>query len=239
MRSSSIARLVYPLFFCVLLGRPTAGRAQVTLGQTDTFSSGLQNWKQGANSPAGALSVVNGGPAGANDAFMQIVANGAGAGGKITVFNQSQWTGNYNTAGVGAIEMDLKNISGPDLSIRIAFRDVSGAGYSSTVGFPLAADGLWHHAIFQLDSASMSPVGIPPTLSQVLSGPVEMRILNSSAPALNGDTIVATLGVDNIHAIAAVPEPAGILALAAGASACRWWVRRRRRSLPSRSMAVN
>jgi hypothetical protein len=221
-------RLAQPLLIAVtgILVFPETGRAQITLGQTDNFGTGLQNWTQGAQAPPGALSVVSGGPSGANDPFMQIVANGGtSAGGRMTVFNQSQWTGNYNTAGVGSIEMDLKSLSGPALSIRVVVRDVSNDGYASTVGFPLPADGQWHHAVFRLDAASMTTIGVPPTLSQVLSGPRELRIIHSAAPAINGDMIAATLGVDNIRA-SPVPEPTGILALVAGAG-LGWCVRRR------------
>ena len=227
MRSFRFAQSV-AITFVVLLAQPTPGRAQVTLGQVDNFGTGTQNWTQGASSPAGAVSIQNGGPAGATDPFLQIVANGGTAGGKLVVFNQSQWRGNYNTAGVGAIEMDLKNLSGPTLSVRIGFKDVSNAGYASTNGFSLAADGQWHHAVFRLDSSSLSPVGIPPTLSQVLSNAAELRILHAAGPALNGDTIVATLGIDNIRA-SPVPEPTGILVLGAGAGVGGWWVRRRTR----------
>jgi hypothetical protein len=206
---------------------PACGHAQITLGQTDTFNTGLQNWTQGAQAPPGALSVVNGGPSGATDPFMQIVANGgASSGGRLTVFNQSQWTGNYNTAGVGSIEMDLKSVSGPALSVRVVVRDVSNDGYSSTVGFPVPADGQWHHAVFRLDDASMTAIGVPPTLSQVLSAPRELRIIHSAAPAINGDMTAATLGVDNIRA-SPVPEPTAILAVAAGMSLGGWCVRRR------------
>jgi hypothetical protein len=175
------------------------------------------------------LSVVNGGPSGAADPFMQIMANGStSAGGRMTVFNQSQWTGNYNAAGVGSVEMDLKSLSGPALSVRIVVRDVSNDGYTSTVGFPLPADGQWHHAVFRLDDASMTAIGVPPTLSQVLSGPRELRIIHSAGPAINGDMIAATLGVDNIRA-SPVPEPTGILILAAGAGCGGLWIRRRLR----------
>lgn len=216
MRSFRLAH-IFHLTVIAMLFVPASGRAQITLGQTDNFSTGLQNWTQGALAPPGALSVVNGGPGGATDPFLQIAANGgATAGGRLTVFNQSQWTGNYNTAGVGAIEMDLKSLSGPALSIRVVVRDVSNDGYASTVGFALPADGQWHHALFRLDAASMTAVGVPPTLNQVLSGPRELRIIHSAGPAINGDIIAATLGVDNIRA-SPVPEPTGILVLAAGA----------------------
>jgi len=225
MRPSRPARSL-PIIAIVAFTLPTYGRAQVTLGQVDNFSTGTQNWSQGAQAPPGTVTVQNGGPAGATDPFLQIVANGStSAGGRLTVFNQSQWRGNYNTAGVGSIEMDLRNLSGPPLSIRVVVRDASNDGYSSTIGVPLAADGQWHHAIFRLDGASMTAVGAPPTLSQVLSAATELRIIHSAAPALMGDTVMATLGIDNIRA-RPVPEPTGILAAAAGAGLV-WWVRRR------------
>ncbi|HTK74583.1 MAG TPA: PEP-CTERM sorting domain-containing protein [Gemmataceae bacterium] len=228
MRSCRLAQS-FALIAVGFLVFPAAGRAQITLGQTDNFSTGLQNWTQGAQAPPGALSVVNGGPSGAADPFMQIMANGStSAGGRMTVFNQSQWTGNYNAAGVGSVEMDLKSLSGPALSVRIVVRDVSNDGYTSTVGFPLPADGQWHHAVFRLDDASMTAIGVPPTLSQVLSGPRELRIIHSAGPAINGDMIAATLGVDNIRA-SPVPEPTGILILAAGAGCGGLWIRRRLR----------
>jgi hypothetical protein len=224
MRASHFARFLPTVAIVLALAAP--GRAQVMLGQVDNFSTGTQNWTQGAQAPPGAVTIQNGGPSGATDPFLQIVANGSmSAGGRLAVFNQSQWRGNYNAAGVGTIEMDLRNLSGPPLSIRVVLRDVSNDGYSSTVGFPLPADGQWHHAVFRLDGASMTAVGAPPTLSQVLSGVTELRIIHSAAPALMGNTIVATLGIDNVRA-SPVPEPAGILALAAGAG-LGWWVRRR------------
>src|SRR5581483_6386498 len=98
MRLVVLARAVLALGAGLLL--PAAGRAQITLGQTDPFETATTlNWSQGA--PAGgALTVAAGGPAGPNDHYMQITANGGGPGGKITVFNQSQWLGNYNAAGV-------------------------------------------------------------------------------------------------------------------------------------------
>lgn len=225
MRSFRLAHFL-PIAASVILALPTTGRAQVTLGQVDNFSTGTQNWTQGAQTPPGALTIQNGGPAGPGDPFLQIVANGGVAGGKVTVFNQTQWRGNYVTAGVGSIEMDLKNISGPTLSIRISLKDVSNSGYSSTNGFALPGDGQWHHAVFGLDSASLSPVGVPPTLSQVLSGPTELRIMHAAGPSLMGDTIIATLGIDNVRA-SPVPEPTGILLLAAGVGLGSWWFRRR------------
>jgi hypothetical protein len=226
MRSFRFTRSIPgTLVFFLVTAAPVRAQ-QITLGQIDNFNDGAtQNWTQGH--PPGGVSVVNGGPGGASDPFMQIAAAGGfGTDSKLIVFNTSQWSGNYNAAGVGAIEMDLKDISGGPLSIRISLRDTTGFGYSSTNAFPISADGLWHHTAFRLDQ--MTAIGTPPTLSQFLSNVPELRILSSAVPSLNGDAIVATLGVDNIHAIAAAPEPTGILFFAAGAGFRGWWLRRRR-----------
>src|SRR5262245_34594349 len=135
MRPFYLARLL-SIASVYILCLPSPGSAQVTLGQVDNFGTGTQNWTQGAQAPPGTVTVQNGGPSGATDPFLQIVANGGtSAGGRLTVFNQFQWRGDYNTAGVGSIEMDLRSISGPPLTIRVVVRDASNDGYSSTVGF--------------------------------------------------------------------------------------------------------
>jgi hypothetical protein len=72
----------------------------------------------------------------------------------------------------------------------------------------------------------MTPVNAPTaTLAQVLAAPAELRILHAAAPSINGDVVVATMGVDNIRA---VPEPAHVLALALAAGGAARLVRRRR-----------
>src|SRR5262245_25963414 len=126
---------------------PAAGPAQITLGQKDTFETGTTlNWANGM--APGALAVLAGGPAGANDHYLSVTANGSlGAAGRITVFNRVQWLGDYNTAGVNAIEMNLLNPNTDPLPIRIGLKvDTSNGspGYASTTGFSVPADGQWH-----------------------------------------------------------------------------------------------
>ncbi len=217
---------------------PPAGRAQtITLGQKDTFTGaapgGFDNWTQGAFAPPGSLLLVTGGPGGGSDQYMQITATGGiGAGSRITVFNQVQWTGNYITAGVSSVEMDLRapTTNTQSLAMRVAYKNALGAGYSSTVPFTLPADGQWHHAVFKLTAADMTAIGSPGSFDTFMTNPSEMRILNSSAPSLNGDSIAAVVGVDNVLAAGApVPEPAGVLAAAALAAGAAWPLLRRRR----------
>ena len=185
----------------------------ISNGQIDSFEDGTSDgWGFGQ----GDWPVVAGGPGGINDHYLQVTADGNGAAGKLVAYNSSQWTGNYTSAGVNAIEMDLKAISitagATKLTVRLAFRTQTGplssggvAGYVTSTAMQLSVDGLWHHAVFQL--ASLVPVNSsggapPPPLSTFLTGPAEIRIINSATGGVvTGDAIVAVLGIDNIHAM--------------------------------------
>jgi hypothetical protein len=211
---------------------PSVGPAQITLNQIDTFESGTTlNWTNGG--APGALSVPSGGPGGASDHYLQVTSSGSGPGGSLTVFNRTQWLGNYVAAGVNGIDVDLLNPGSSALTIRIAYRTgTTGGGtpgYVSTNGFNLPGDGLWHHAVFSLSDASMTPIGSPPSpFSTFITQPAEMRIIDSSSLSLTGDFVNARLGVDNIQAVfIPVPELTYYLALAAAAGIAGWLRRRR------------
>src|SRR5687768_16581449 len=98
------------LALAAALALPPAGSAQITFGQTDTFQGGTtMGWATGA-APANLTVPTGGGPGGAADRFLRVESTGGGgAGGRPVFFNRAQWLGNYNTAGVSAIEMDLFN----------------------------------------------------------------------------------------------------------------------------------
>jgi hypothetical protein len=221
MRLAVVARAALALGAGLLF--PSAGPAQITLGQIDTFESGTTlNWTNGAG--GSSESVQAGGPAGLSDHYLQVISTGGGGGGaRMTVFNRTQWVGNYNAAGVNDIDLSLfAPTGGTALSIRLAYKSAtsSGApGYVSTVPFALPADGAWHHTDFRLTAAAMTAVGSPTPFDTFFTGPVEMRIISSVNPSLDGDVIAATLGVDNIHAgFVPVPEPGGPLAVVLAAA---------------------
>ncbi len=233
-----LTRLVWAVAApATMLLTPSAGPAQVTAGQIDTFEGGtsgsLMNWSQGINAPQGSLVVATGGPAGAADHFMQITADSTSLGGnRLTAFNRVQWLGNYNTAGITAIEMDLNALTAASpLSMRIAFKSGTSTispGYVSNP-FTLPNDGQWHHAVFPLDAADFTAINSPTAFGTFMSSPAEFRVIQSSAPSLNGNAIDAVVGVDNIHAIGQpVPEPTGVLLAAAGVSFLAGSLRRRR-----------
>ena len=194
-----------------------AGSCQaVTVGFLSDFEDNtIQSWTNGSSGPD-PLNINTGGPLGVNDNFLQITADGSGSVGKLTSFStSSNWLGNYISAGVTAIEMDLKNFGTTALSIRIAFKTGS-SGYSTTTGFALAADNSWHHASFAVSAAAMTGISGPGTFNTFMTNPGQMRILHSASPSLNGDTLVSQLGVDNIRA---VPE-SGMALLSMLTGAC-------------------
>ncbi|MEO6435672.1 MAG: hypothetical protein ABIP55_07905, partial [Tepidisphaeraceae bacterium] len=66
----------------------------ISAGQVDTFQDGtLAGWKNGGAQPA-PTNVANGGPAGANDRFLQFTSTN-----RLAVFNETTWSGNFNAAG--------------------------------------------------------------------------------------------------------------------------------------------
>ncbi len=234
--------------FAVLL---FAGSARaIVVGQIDDFEDDtLQGWANGGESGVPpVLNIDTGGPAGAGDNFLQISSDGSGVGRFLTVFNRSQWLGDYVVAGVTAIEMDLKNLGNVELTIRLGFKDGIGgsaSGYLSQ-GFTLAVGGDWQHVVFLIDPANLVAVGSPSPFASFFSeGLQEVRIINEAGTSnLNGDAVVGQLGIDNIHA---VPEPGttwlsiaaliGCVAMMRGAKASATPARQPRSSRRLRSLA--
>lgn len=186
----------------------------VVIDQIDTFGDGsTNNWAIGAAAPQPA-NIGTGGPAGAGDRFLQLTADGARGGGRLTVFNRDQWLGDYVSAGVTGVRMDLRNFSSTPLRVRIALKQDASAGapgFATTDGFVLPADGQWHQAVFAISELEMTRLNSADLdFNTLLSNPGEFRILHSLDTSLNGDPIVAQLGVDNIRAI---PAPGALAAL--------------------------
>jgi hypothetical protein len=211
----------------VLAASMGAGRVLATPipAQLNDFETGTtQGWTNGggASDPS---NVTTGGPGGANDNFLRITARGgSGAGSRLTSFNRAaQWSGNYVSAGITSVEMDLKNLGTTPLVMRIGLQETSGTRFSSTTPFNLPADGLWHHAAFPINATSLTRTGSTP-VATALTRINELRIIHSASADFMGDPIASSVGVDNIRA---VPEPAaaGLLALAG----CGVMARRRRR----------
>jgi hypothetical protein len=197
----------------------------VTIDQVDTFEDGTtQDWVVGGPHPAPPINVPTGGPTGAGDRFLQLTAvGGSGAGSRLAVINDTQWTGNYLAAGVTGIEMDVENLGDSNLALRVLFQDPLALGGTpdnaavSTAPIALPAHSGWTHVVFPIEAGDLTA-----TLGSVdaaLANATELRIFHSTTPNFPPLLpIVAQLGVDNVRA---VPEPGAAMgiALAIGALA--------------------
>jgi hypothetical protein len=197
------SRTLLWLLVC-LIGTPLAAKA-LSSGQFDDFQDGTtQGWGVGGGTQPS--NIPGNGPAGATDRYLQYTSRGGGGSdSRLIIFNQSQWQGSYTNAGITGISLELKNSGPTTLSMRLAFFLNRTTGFSATTPFSLPADGNWHQASFALTSANFTTIGSPGTFNSLLGNFTgQLRILDSASPALEGDAIASTIGVDDIQA---VPEP--------------------------------
>jgi hypothetical protein len=209
-----IAPILAAFGLVMVLGAPSA-RA-IVFGQLDDFENGTtMGWANGV--PGYLVNINTGGPAGANDNFLQLTSDGVGQGGRLTTFNLQQWLGNYIAQGVTAIEIDLRNQGQTQLSIRLGFKAANTStapGYLSQA-IILAPGSGWQRFSISLTAANLIRVGNAADYSTFFSsGVADVRIMNAAGTGnLNGEFIVGQLGIDNIRA---VPEPSAIMLIAGG-----------------------
>lgn len=194
--------------------------AQIVSGQLDDFQDGtVMGWTGGT----GPTNVPDGGPMGAGDRFMRLTSAGAsGPGSRLGAFNAAQWSGDYASAGVTAVSVDLRNPSDKDLEVRAVLFSTEGARWTSTTSFALPAMTDWTRATFSLLESDLT-LALGSTPYATLMSDVQMLMFrhDGGAPDATGEPIEAEMGVDNIEA---VPEPVSFAALAVGLGAL---VRRR------------
>ncbi len=208
---------------CATLGALQAAHA-VGPGEVDTFSSGTEGWFAGGG-PSGQMPptpptvVAGGGPGGASDSFLVLTANGSDApGGRLVGMNAAQWAGDYTAAGITAIAMDLRNLGPSELSVRLYFEDpIPGPPANealTTFSVVLPVGGGWTHAVFPIAASDLTV--LQGSAATLLAHTTVLRIFSGAAPDFPPARITGALGVDNIQAIAAVPEPASVALLGAG-----------------------
>ena len=211
------------ILLCLLLLQSGATRA-ISIGQIDSFGDGtLQDWRMGipAVTNSHMTNIADGGPAGTGDNFLQVFADGTSvSGGRLTFFNRLQWTGDYTAAGISAITMDLKNFSSSEaLNLRLAINggfgpsfNMTGGVFATSASISLDSDSGWTRAVFSLLPGDLIAVSGSPggnatgnNVQATLANVLELRLLNSATPDWNGLPVVATLGIDNIHAVPLPP----------------------------------
>jgi len=192
----------------ILLTQLVPLKAAIMPGQVDTFENGtLQSWQAGNPvNPNPPTNVATGGPAGADDNFLRIRSHGSfGAGGKLVVFNENQWSGNYLSAAVNAIQMQVNNLGTTNLVLRLILED--GNHFQSLTTFApvnVAPGSGWNTVSFSLAAANMRGG----TYNTVMGSVTELNLVHSSSVISDrsaAPNIAAQLGIDNITAVAGPP----------------------------------
>jgi hypothetical protein len=206
----------------VLLGLGTSPAWAISGGTFDNFEDGsTQGWASGAANPSPPVNVGSGGPAGVGDNYLLITSNGlSGPGSRLVGINTAQWSGNYLTAGVNGITMDLHNLGSTELSMRVVLYGAGGLVAVSNDAVTLASGSAWTRASFSLDPALLTGDALT-----VLANVLDIRLFHGTTAIFPGQVIAGNLGVDNVRA---VPEPAPAALLLTGLAAMAWQRRRQR-----------
>jgi len=198
--------------------------AQIALGQVDDFSvaGDALGWVQGGSSATPPAHNIGLGPDG-SAGHLEVVSGALGQP-RLLFWNQTQWTGDYTSAGVSRIRLFADNRSsagaggGADINLRLALRGPSNDWYV-TDAVPLADGSGWTSLLFDLDPTSLTSAAGPNNGAAAALASVErlelLSALNvpgtgNSPGVLQGDLLTASLRIDNITAI---PEPSSMAML--------------------------
>ncbi len=218
--SSPLAVLAWS-FLSLALGLSAAAPAgAVTPNVKDDFESGTTlGWGGSTTS-----NVPDVGPGGAGDNALLV-----SAGNRVATFNEAQWAGNYISAGIAQLSMDVRhaNANIANLQMRIGFANgafgPNGTGDTYVTNYAIAVpnDDAWHHIVFNISPSDFDPhnqnTNPTPNAATALASLTQLRILHNPTPMdFRGAQTGAEFYLDNIQV---VPEPTGAaIALSAGAA---------------------
>tara|TARA_B110001469_G_scaffold69488_1_gene66178 strand:+ start:4130 stop:4825 length:696 start_codon:yes stop_codon:yes gene_type:complete len=178
-----------------------------------TFDSGTDGWEP--DNPW-TTSDVNGITSGNNYLAMDVGAALGNRGSKMTTYNPTAaWTGDYQSAGVTSIRMNIANWSSTDtLDLRIALGNESspqattGTWWLSSSSIQIAPNTSWFEVFIPLSAGDMTKVsnliGVfgNDTYQDTLGNIQSVRILSSALPiAAVGDNFVGLVGIDNVRLV--------------------------------------
>ena len=197
------------LALTLAFGLAAAPASAITLGHSDNFEDGsLQGWSNGPGNPVPPQNITSGGPAGSGDAYLLTSSSGIGGpGGRMVLISGPDWGGNYPLAGVTGLAMDLYNMGGTELNLRLLLEGPAGVSAYSTVPVVLSPGSGWTHVTFSTVAGAFTGQG-----ALALAAATQLRLFHSTA-GFPGDATAAVLAVDNVTA---VPEAGSAWLLLAG-----------------------
>lgn len=198
----------------VLLALAAPAQALFITHDIDDFEDGtMQNWFLTGN-PNPSQHLFNGGRPGKGKKFFRVTSNtGSGPNSRLFIKNNLQWTGNLLLRNVSRVFASLNNLGSNTLHLRVALQNANGTRYVSSNSFILQPGSDWVDARFSLMEQDLTRISGQDTYSSTLTNVTEFRILSSTTPSYEGDSITATLGIDNIST---VPEPSVVALMTIG-----------------------
>jgi hypothetical protein len=217
----------FVLFITLVFWGATVSAKVIVPGMLDDFENGTTNsWVKGpkANSALAPKNIAN---EDESNRFLEIKSYGEGlverdAGSRMVFFNKKQWAGDYTNIGSISINMRAESTTEDYLYMRLAIFDTAAFGtysrYVSSTSQQLKADGKWHLINLSLAAEDLTRFRGDQSATDVLKNVSQLRFLSSKddVAAWGVDKISATLAVDNIIAVAAVPVPATIWLMLSG-----------------------
>jgi hypothetical protein len=185
----------------VVFALAAVSQAQITLGQSDDFQDGtFMNWASGNV----MTNVATGGPTGAGDRFLQLESTGGlGAGGRLAMFNGSQWFGDWIAAGVTAVSGWFRNFGATDVHLRLVFHDMDDlvTRWTSTQAQVVPAGSGWTFLTFSTLEQDLTRVlGNASYNATMVDVDRFMFRHQTGAPAAEGTPIATTFGFDELLA---------------------------------------
>lgn len=186
----------------------------VSVGMLTDFEDGMTAGWLGSGSP----SVITE----SGRTFLRAVSfGGGGPGSHMAIHNTSTWRGDYQTAGISAVQIDIANFGDTAMFMRAVLHGADGTRFTSTAGQNVPADGVWRTYTFSLAEADLTRVLLSASYASVISNVDRLMFRHdASTPSSGGSSIATFAGYDNIRAIpapgAAVLAGIGGLWLTAG-----------------------
>jgi len=202
-----------PWFALVLLALAAPSGA-IMDGQDDDFRDGTtQGWRHGQPpcpavplcDPNPPFVVLDGGPAGSGDAFLQVDSNGIDLepGSRPGVFNDTTWAGDWTAAGIQKVQFDIRNLGSTTLHIRLKLEASNFEKVCSQQAVTVPPGGGWQHISIDVGSDSdwTKLVAGSYTISFVRHNVVRAFIFHTvSTSSCAKESLVASFGLDNIQA---------------------------------------
>ena len=190
----------------------------ITFGQLDDFQDGsFELWTGGSiqtNQPTG-------GPSGDPwDRYLQLSTGGVAS--NLGAFNTAQWSGDYATAGVTRVNIDLYNFGPDPVSLRLMITTSATSGcpspctaWTSTTATVLPAGGPWAKVEFSLAESDLTRVAGANSYASSIANVAKLHLRHDDgtpSPPGSPALVNAVLGVDNVVALPEAPSTNGVLA---------------------------